>query len=146
MANRCKHLEASMTESENKTLIKAAFDDLAKGDGRSFVELMAEDFSWVFKGSTNWRGRYDGKSTVRKKLLAPLFANFAGTYTNTAHRILADDDIVVVECEGSVVTKAGHRYDNKYCYVIRMAGGKMIELTEYMDTALADRVLASPHA
>jgi ketosteroid isomerase-like protein len=107
---------------------------------------MSEDFTWIFKGSTNWRGRYAGKATVRQELLAPLFANFAGTYTNTAQRIIADDDIVVVECEGRVATKSGDRYDNKYCYVIRMAGGKMVELTEYMDTALADRVLAPPHA
>ena len=58
---------------------------------------------------------------------------------------IADGEFVVVECEGSVATKAGQRYDNKYCYVIQMADGKMIELIEYMDTALADRVLAPPH-
>jgi uncharacterized protein len=134
-----------MSASENKALVSNAFEHLAEGDGRPFVDLMSDDFTWIFKGSTNWRGRYSGKSTVRQKLLTPLFANFAGTYTNTAHRIVADDDIVVVECEGRVATKAGERYDNQYCYVIRMAGGKMIELTEYMDTALADRVLAPPH-
>ena len=135
-----------MVESENKALIRNVFEHLARGDGRPFVDLMSEDFTWIFMGSTNWRGRYVGKSTVREQLLAPLFANFAGTYKNTANRILADGDFVVVECEGSVATKAGDRYDNKYCYVIRMAGGKMIELTEYMDTALADSVLAPPHA
>jgi uncharacterized protein len=137
-------MEAGMTASENKAAIGAAFEHLARGDGRPFVNLMSDDFSWIFKGSTNWRGRYSGKAMVRAKLLAPLFANFAGTYTNTARRIIAEGDIVVVECEGSVATKAGERYDNKYCYVIRMADGKMVELTEYMDTALADRVLAPP--
>lgn len=133
-----------MSTTENKTAIGKAFKSLSQGDGRPFVDLMAPDFSWVFKGSTNWRGRYRGKTEVREKLLAPLFANFADTYTNTAHRIVAEDDIVVVECEGNVSTKAGERYDNKYCYVIRMNKGKMVELTEYMDTALADRVLAAP--
>ncbi|RTL71809.1 MAG: nuclear transport factor 2 family protein [Hyphomicrobiales bacterium] len=135
-----------MSAHENKRLLSEAFAHLAEGDGRPLVDLMSEDFTWIFKGSTNWRGRYAGKATVREKLLAPLFANFADTYTNTAQRIIADDDIVVVECEGRVATKSGDRYDNKYCYVIRMAGGKMVELTEYMDTALADRVLAPPHA
>jgi uncharacterized protein len=139
-------MEASMSASENKALLRNAFDRLSQGDGRPFVDLMADEFTWIFKGSTNWRGRYTGKSLVREQLLAPLFANFSGTYTNTARRIIADEDIVVVECEGSVATKAGDRYDNKYCYVIRMDGGKMLELIEYMDTALADRVLAPPHA
>lgn len=135
-----------MSAHENKRLLIEAFAHLADGDGRRFVDLMSEDFTWIFKGSTNWRGRYTGKAAVREQLLAPLFANFAGPYTNTAHRIIAEDDIVVVECEGRVATKGSDRYDNKYCYVIRMAGGKMVELTEYMDTALADRVLAPPHA
>ncbi len=135
-----------MSASENRVLIKEIFEHLAKGDGRPFVDLMSEDFAWVFKGSTIWRGRYSGKTAVRQQLLAPLFANFTGKYTNSASRIVADGDIVVVECEGRVATKAGERYDNKYCYVIRMAEGKMVELTEYMDTALADRVLMAPDA
>jgi uncharacterized protein len=137
-------MEASMTAIENKMAIGKVFEQLDGGDGKAFVELMADDFSWVFKGSTNWRGRYNGKTTVRTKLLAPLFAQFSDAYTNTARRIVAEGDIVVVECEGRVLTKSGERYDNKYCYVICMAEGKMIELTEYMDTALADRVLAAP--
>ncbi len=125
-----------MSVSENKRSIERAFEHLARGDGRPFVDLMGEDFCWVFKGSTNWRGRYEGKAVVREKLLAPLFANFADTYTNTARRILADGAFVIVECEGRVTTKSGQRYDNKYCYVIRMQDGKMAELTEYMDTHL----------
>jgi ketosteroid isomerase-like protein len=133
-----------MSATANKTLLQHAFDHLARGDGAPFVALMAEDFTWIFRGSTHWTGRYAGKAVVREQLLAPLFANFAGTYTNTARRIMADGDMVVVECEGKVATKAGPRYDNKYCYVIRMANGQMTELTEYMDTALADRVLAPP--
>lgn len=30
-------------------------------------------------------------------------------------RILADEDWVVVEARGDMVTKAGERYDNHYC-------------------------------
>ena len=133
-----------MSASENKIAISSAFESLSQGDGRPFVDLMSNDFTWIFKGSTNWRGSYSGKTAVREKLLAPLFANFSGTYKNKAHRIIAEDDVIVVECEGNVATLAGERYDNKYCYVIRMIDGKMVELTEYMDTALADRVLAPP--
>ena len=134
-----------MSSEANKQSVAKAMEGLSHGDGRTFVDLMSDDFTWTYKGSTNWRGSYRGKSTVRSKLLAPLFDNFDGTYKNMPRRIISEGDIVVVECEGSVATKAGERYDNKYCYVIRMAEGKMVELTEYMDTALADRVLAPPN-
>ena len=60
-------------------------------------------------------------------------------------RFVAEDDIVVVECKGDVATKLGARYDNDYCYVCRFdEGGALLELTEYMDTALAERVLSAP--
>jgi ketosteroid isomerase-like protein len=105
---------------------------------------MAEDVTWVLKGTTKWSRVYRGKQAARRELLAPLFAQFAGPYTNTARRILADEDMVVVECEGRVTTKVGQAYNNSYCYVIRMQDGKMQELTEYLDTALVDAVLAPP--
>ena len=40
-------------------------------------------------------------------LMRPLFAQFAGQYTNSAHRFIAEGDWVVVECRGKVNTKAG---------------------------------------
>ena len=43
-----------------------------------------------------------------------------------------------------MTTKTGKLYDNDYCFVIEMKGGKMIELTEYLDTALVDKTLEAP--
>jgi len=82
---------------------------------------------------------------VRPELFRPLFAQFEGSYRNRASRFVAEADLVVVECRGDVATKAGARYDNQYCYVCRIDdAGKLVALTEYMDTALAERVLAPP--
>ncbi len=38
----------------------------------------------------------------------------------------------------------GAPYKNTYCYVCRLAGGKVRELTEYWDTVLAAAVLDAP--
>jgi ketosteroid isomerase-like protein len=81
---------------------------------------------------------------VREQLFKPLFAQFATPYTNRALRFIAEDDHVVVECRGSVQTVRGEAYNNSYCYVCRFEGGRLRELTEYMDTALAEAVLAPP--
>ncbi|TNE60544.1 MAG: nuclear transport factor 2 family protein [Alphaproteobacteria bacterium] len=133
-----------MTSAENKARMAGIMQALSEGDGRPFVAAMAEDFAWMICGNTHWSGLYQGRDTVQRELLAPLFAQFADRYRNTAHRILADGDFVVVECTGRVMTKTGKPYNNSYCYVIRMQGGMMKQLTEYLDTALVDSALEPP--
>ena len=50
--------------------------------------------------------------------------------------------MVAVECKGQVTTKWGQRYDNHYCFVFEfVTDGKLLVLTKYLDTALAERVL-----
>jgi uncharacterized protein len=132
-----------MSAADNKRAMQAAFDELAKGNGRAFVDLMADDFIWKITGTTAWSRTYRGKQSVRKDLLDPLFAQFADQYTNRAQRIIAEDDYVVVECRGRVTTKSGKPYNNEYCYVIRFADGKMRELTEYFDTELVTEALSA---
>jgi uncharacterized protein len=136
-----------MSARENKEVMQAIFAALASGDGQPFVDAMTDDFTWTISGSGPWGRSWRGKDVVRKELFRPLFAQFEGTYRNAASRFVAEDDVVVVECRGNVATKAGPRYDNSYCYVCRFgADGKLVELTEYMDTALCERVLVAPAA
>lgn len=133
-----------MNPAENKSLLRAAFDGLAKADATAFLDLMADDFNWIVEGQSKWSLRFDGKAAVERDLIAPLFANFATPYRNHAEEMIAEGDRVVVLCRGEVKTKSGEDYNNSYCFVIRMRGGKMVELREYMDTALAERVLEAP--
>ncbi|MDS0139880.1 MULTISPECIES: nuclear transport factor 2 family protein [unclassified Amycolatopsis] len=130
-----------MTASENKQLLKTAFDAWATGDIRPLLAAMADDVTWTVGGHNSWSGTFRGKDSVRRDLLGPLGAQFEGTYTSTASRFVAEDDVVVVETQGSVATKAGARYDNKYCFVFRVEDGRIREITEYMDTQLVAEVL-----
>ena len=128
----------------NKRLVQSFFDELAQGNGRPFIEAMAEDFNWIIPGRATWSGEWRGKRAVREELLRPLMARFATTYTNRALRMIAEDEHVVVECRGDVMTKTGKRYDNTYCYVFTLRDGQLAELTEYMDTELAAEALGPP--
>jgi ketosteroid isomerase-like protein len=133
-----------MDAAENKELMREVFEKLAKGNGRPFVDLLGEDIRWRIIGSTEWSGTWEGMTAVREKLLDPLFAQFETRYRNTAIRLIAEDDYVVIECRGDVTTKSGHAYRNTYCYVCRMEGGKVRELTEYCDTELLAKALTPP--
>ena len=133
-----------MNAVQNKETMQTIFAELEHGNGKPFVAAMADDFCWEIPGRGAWSRRFEGKQTVRDELFKPLFAQFATTYTNRALRFIAEDDLVVVECRGQVRTVRGEAYDNTYCYVCRFENGRLRELTEYMDTALAEAVLAPP--
>jgi ketosteroid isomerase-like protein len=133
-----------MTPTENKALIQAIMDARARRDHAPFMAAMADDFVWRITGSTAWSRAYVGKAEIRERLLKPLYAQFTAPSSIIATRILADGDFVVMECQGDAMTISGERYANTYCFVIRMADGRMREITEYMDTALVERVLKPP--
>ena len=139
----------SMVENKqlmNKQLFADIFAGLSVGDGRLFIDSLAEDFRWTITGTTPWSGTYRGKEAVRTTLLQPLFAQFGDRYTNALHRIVAEGDCVVVECRGKVTTKTGKPYNNTYCWVCRVADGKLTELIEYLDTELVTTALLPPQA
>jgi ketosteroid isomerase-like protein len=129
---------------DNKQLMQSIFEGLARGDARLFLDSLDEDAVWRMIGTTPWSGVYTGKAAIRRDLLTPLFAQFADQYLNVADAIIAEGDTVVVECRGKVTTRTGRRYDNTYCWVCRLANGKIVSLTEYMDTQLVATALEPP--
>lgn len=133
-----------MTAAQNKQLLQNVFAETAKGNGRPFVQALADEVSWTIIGSTAWSKTYRGKQAVLAELLGPLNAQLADGNRITAHRLIAEDDCVVVEARGHNVTKAGDPYQNSYCWIFRLADGQVVELTEYADTALIDAVLQPP--
>jgi ketosteroid isomerase-like protein len=133
-----------MGAQENKRLLQAVFAELAEGNGQPFLDALADDARWTVIGSAPWSRTYEGKQTIVDELMRPLFRQFADRYTARATRIVAEDDVVVVEAAGQVTTKSGRPYNQTYCYVFRLADGSVRELTEYNDTELASQVLQAP--
>lgn len=131
----------SDTEAANRAALTQAFDGLATGDGGAFMALFAEDMTWRVMGTSAWSKEVRGLAAIEEQLVGPLFARFAGPYRNIAELILADGDHVVVLARGDAETVEGKRYANDYCFVFRMADGRIVEVREYMDTKLADAAL-----
>jgi ketosteroid isomerase-like protein len=130
--------------ADNRRLVEAIFADLARGDARRFVDSMADTFSWTIGGTTRWSRTYEGKAAVTGELFGALQARIDGRIRTIADRIFADGDRVIVEAHGDNVTAKGERYDNRYCFVFRVDEGRLQSVTEYLDTALVERVLGHP--
>jgi ketosteroid isomerase-like protein len=132
------------TTASNKALIQHIHAQLDQGNSRPFLEGFADDATWKLEGSTAWSRTYRGRKAIREELLNPLFAQFATPYASRTEHVLADEDRVVVQFSGDVLTHAGRRYNNRYCYVYRLEGGLVKELIEYFDTGLVASALDAP--
>ncbi len=135
-----------MIHQDNKTILAAIFAETARGNGRPFVEALADDVRWTIIGSTPWSRTYVGKPSVINELLRPLGRQLGGASIIKANHFIAEGDEVVVQGTGHNTTVSGKKYENSYCWVIRMRDGKMSELTEYADTQLIASALEDPRA
>lgn len=77
-----------------------------------------------------------------KKTYLPLQSVFASGTSCKVKRIVAEDDVAVVEwhCETPLVK--GGVYTNDYCWVVRVEEGKLAEVTGYFDTAAVNALFA----
>ena len=133
-----------MSTSQNKQLLQNVFAELSRGNGQPFMDALADDARWTVIGTSPWSRTYEGKPAIVEELMRPLFRQFSDEYRAAAVRMVAEDDLVVVEARGQVTTKSGRPYNQTYCYVFRLADGRVRELTEYLDTDLVNQVLESP--
>ena len=127
-----------------REVLEHAFRETAKGNGRPFVDMLADDVEWSIIGSTEWSGTLSGKSSVVGDLLRPLAEQFDGPNTVEATRFIADGNLVAVEGRNLSATRRRPAYPNRYCWIFEMRDGKAVRITEYCDTALVERALVRP--
>jgi len=134
------------------TEVRELFKSLEMGDGAAFFTHVAEDVDWIVQGTHPLAGHYRSKSDF----LAHTFEKLGkvlpqGTQLHVTNALVSGD-WAIVELASLATAKNGLRFDNKYCWVIRFAGGKIVEVRAYLDSAMVQRlfdenapkILASP--
>jgi ketosteroid isomerase-like protein len=129
-----------MSTAENKKLIQDAFSAWALGDGMAFFNLLAPDVSWTVIGSTPVSRTYPSRDAFLEGAMKPLSVKLAGPIVPTVRDIIAEGDKVVLQWEGRSSGKNGTIYHQTYCWVMRMADGKVHEGTAYLDTELITQI------
>ncbi|MEU0499479.1 nuclear transport factor 2 family protein [Nocardia sp. NPDC005998] len=129
-----------MSATENKKLVERIFDEMSRGNTRAMAEAMADDFRWIFPGNWSWSQTWEPKAVVLNELLRPLMTQFT-EYRSAAEFIIAEDDRVVAQVRGHGRTTSGEPYEQTYCFIFRVADGRLTEVIEHCDTALVERVL-----
>jgi ketosteroid isomerase-like protein len=139
--------EAAMSDTaSNKKLIEQIFaaagnPDPAARDRALFVASLADDVKWVVTGQYSWSRTFTGKEAILNDLHGHVRSRLTDRTRTIAHRFIADGDHVAVEAKGDNVTREGVRYDNDYCLVFHLEGGKIKEIREYCDSVLTEKAL-----
>lgn len=132
-----------MITATNKQTIQRIYAAMETGDRSVFGHSVSPNYSWRLAGHSSWSRLFEGQEAIRRDLLKPLFARFANTYTAKLTRVIGEGDIVVAAIRGDITTIDGERYNNEYCFIFRFEDGLIVEMIEYCDLDLIERVLGS---
>ena len=131
-----------MSTAENKKLVQQIFGESATRSGSGFVDAMADDVCWIITGQWSWSQTFKGKDAVVNNLMTTVRSLLQDRISSVAYNFVADGDTVVVETKGNNnFTKTGNRYDNEYCFVIKLENGKIKQIKEYLDSALVEKAM-----
>ena len=127
--------------AENKALLRHIYTEASRRNSSPLLETLAEDAVWTIIGSTFLSGTFRGKDAILTRLLGPLAASTENGVTFTIERLIAENDHVVLIANGTATAKTGRPYNNSYCIVARFTDGKIVAMTDYIDTELITSAL-----
>lgn len=122
--------------------VLAIFKALEDGDGAAFFDHVVDDVDWTVEGTHPLAGHYRSKSGFRAHTFDKLNAVLPqGTQLRVEHALVSGE-WAVIELHSLATARNGLRFDNRYCWVCRFAGGKITEVRAYLDSALVARLFA----
>jgi ketosteroid isomerase-like protein len=122
-----------MTAEQNAEVVRATWQDLLGGKVEAALANMSDEVSWLIPGNVpNVSGLKRGKEEVRKFVSGIGQAFPQGLKTEIRKTHLAGDT-VIVELTNRGKAFNGKDYENEYCFVFELEGGKIRRIREYVD-------------
>lgn len=124
----------------NKDIARSFLDALGVGDVEAVKGLITDDIVAVCTGTSLLSGTRGYAEIVGA---ADIFTKI--TKSGLRFEILtmtAEEDRVAVEAQGHSELVTGAAYNNQYHFLFHVRDGRICMLKEYIDTKLADEVLA----
>ena len=120
--------------------VREIFKGLQSGDGAAFFDHVADNVDRTVEGTHPLAGHYLSKKAFIDGTFAKLAKVLPQGTELYVEDILVSGDWAVVELHSLATAKNGLRFDNRYCWVCRFAGSKIVEVRAYLDSALVARL------
>lgn len=119
--------------SESKALVTAYFQAISDNRPADAWDMLADDAIWTVGGHSPLTGTYT-KQQLGELTENVIFARLVDGMRITLKRVVAEDDTVAAEFECHGERPDGKIYNNHYCFLLTIKGGKLWRCTEYLDT------------
>ncbi|MEX5634008.1 hypothetical protein AB1460_15545 [Parafrankia sp. FMc2] len=77
-------------------------------------------------------------------LLLKILSRIAQPFRPVVRGMVVVGDVVIVELDAQATSVDSRPYPQNYCWILTMPGGSIVPVREYLDSALALRVLGGP--
>ena len=131
-----------MSVDANKRRVAEFFAALGRADRAALRALVADDLVWVVPRSAiaPYAGRHEGAERILDLMLSAVDGTFEpGSQVAEPTLVVGEGDAVMAEVHMRARSRRGSLYDNWYCFVFELRGGRIREIREHVDTAHAVR-------
>lgn len=137
-----------MSALENRAVVEKWYEALAKGDFEALAAMHPENVVFNIIGSTPISGRFVGRNVVFGDIVPRVVASLERETIQFGKKwriMAADDNCVVGLMQGGGIGKNGEAYAQTYCQIFSFQDNRIVEVYEFFDTVLAERVLFGNH-
>jgi len=137
----CAHIgpDRDARLADNRRIVRELFDALSRSDVETVDRLYADDFEIWTAGTMPFSGRHDKAYAIGATHM--ILGAFPQGLAFTIDAMTAEGDRVAIEAHSDGAHVSGTHYHNEYHFLLRIRDGQVVEFKEYMDTALATKVL-----
>jgi ketosteroid isomerase-like protein len=130
-----------------KDIVLNAWKTFSSGDVDRIAALFTDDAEWIApKGNATAIALDHTDHMVGAKQIARFIAQEMHRMFIAFRGVYADGDTVIVEERMRATLAGGKAYENDYCFVFTVAGERIREVREYMDTRKGWRMVFGEEA
>jgi uncharacterized protein len=120
----------------NEQTVRSIFAGLEHGDGDAFFEHVADDVDWTVMGTHPLAGHYHSKRAFQEATFSKLGKVLPNGAELRVTNVIVAGDMAVIELVSGAIARNGMRFGNRYCWVTRFDGQRIVEVRAYLDSAM----------
>jgi ketosteroid isomerase-like protein len=128
--------------STNLELIRGTYEGSSEDNGRNLLAVLSPDVEWTEAEGFPYAGTYVGPEALIDGVFRRLGSEWTG-YRAEVHTYLADGDrVAAFGIYSGTYNATGKSMTAPFAHLYQIKDGKVIRMTQYVDTVLVTRALS----